>query len=329
MDAFGRRRLSAKTAAKSIRQEEGRMRQFRGFLFVMASAALFGCMPIFVKTAVANGGTSSSLVFYRFAVSLPVLFVLMRRQDKAFRPTLPILKKVLVLSTGFCLTPLLLTASYGYISSGFATTIHFIYPIFVLIGCVVFFREPLNRVKILCAALGTGGILFCCGPAAPGAAAGKILALTSGITFAVYVTCPDHSGLSGIPSFALGFLLSASAALISFFASFLDGGICFAMSPFGWLVTVFFSLSFSVGAMMLFQAGVRIIGAQRAAILSTLEPVTSIVIGILFLSEPFSLKSGFGALLVLASVVSLVALDRDKPNPPVPGPDLKTTAEYP
>jgi len=42
---------------------------------------------------------------------------------------------------------------------------------------------------------------------------------------------------------------------------------------------------------MLFQIGVGIIGSQKSGILSTFEPITSSVIGILVFNEPFGIKS--------------------------------------
>lgn len=291
------------------------MRQLRGFLFVMASAVLFGFVPLFTKVVIANGCTSSGLVFYRFLFALPFLFVLLQRQAPSFRPTAKIMKKVGLLSIGYCSTPFLLTFSYLYIPSGLSTTIHFTYPIFVLIGCVVFFHERLSRAKILCAALCIAGILLCYTPGDSGAAIGLALAFASGITYAFYMVYLDHSGLSEVPSFALGFLLASTAAVISFFAALADGGLFFSMTPFGWFVLLIASFNSSVAALMLFQVGVQIVGAQRAAILSTLEPITSIAIGVLFLSEPFSLKSLLGAALVLAAVVLLVIFDNEKTAP--------------
>ena len=56
-----------------------------------------------------------------------------------------------------------------------------------------------------------------------------------------------------------------------------------------------------IGAVMLFQKGTFLIGAQRAAILSTFEPITSIFVGILFLNETLTPR------ILLGSAITLVA----------------------
>lgn len=50
--------------------------------------------------------------------------------------------------------------------------------------------------------------------------------------------------------------------------------------------------------------GSAIVGAQDAAILSTFEPVTSMIVGILVLHESASLSSMAGCILILISVTA-------------------------
>lgn len=59
--------------------------------------------------------------------------------------------------------------------------------------------------------------------------------------------------------------------------------------------------------MGLFQKGTLLIGPQRAAMLSTFEPITSLVIGILVFNEQLSLRSAAGVTRILAAVL-LIAL---------------------
>lgn len=58
-----------------------------------------------------------------------------------------------------------------------------------------------------------------------------------------------------------------------------------------------------IGAVMLFQKGTFLIGAQRAAILSTFEPITSIFVGILFLNETLTPRILLGSAIILVAGV--------------------------
>ena len=52
-----------------------------------------------------------------------------------------------------------------------------------------------------------------------------------------------------------------------------------------------------------YQVGVKCIGPQNTAILSTFEPITSVILGILVYQESFSLRTLLGCLCILSSVI--------------------------
>ena len=59
-------------------------------------------------------------------------------------------------------------------------------------------------------------------------------------------------------------------------------------------------------AVVLFQQSTFLIGAEGASILSTLEPITSVIIGVAVFREPFGIRLLGGTILVLlASVITV------------------------
>ena len=75
----------------------------------------------------------------------------------------------------------------------------------------------------------------------------------------------------------------------------------------------------SVGAVTLFQLGVLYVGPSTSAILSTFEPITSIVCGVLILGESLSLLKIIGCVLILSGVI-LITLSESKKSPPADPP---------
>ena len=67
----------------------------------------------------------------------------------------------------------------------------------------------------------------------------------------------------------------------------------------------------TVIALSLFQLGVALCGGVKTSLLSTFEPLTSIVLGILIFREPMTLRIGIGIILILISTVLLVWVKRD------------------
>jgi drug/metabolite transporter (DMT)-like permease len=78
----------------------------------------------------------------------------------------------------------------------------------------------------------------------------------------------------------------------------------------GWIAIFAASMISTILAMGFFFAGVSRIGAGEAAVLSTIEPVVSIAIGITVLNEQLTMPRLVGALLVLVSVAVLAQLSR-------------------
>ena len=50
-------------------------------------------------------------------------------------------KIALITIFGYGGTAVLLFSSYNFIPSGMSTTIHFMYPVFTILGCMIFFKE--------------------------------------------------------------------------------------------------------------------------------------------------------------------------------------------
>jgi len=271
-------------------------------------------MPIGAKFVYAGGGNSFSLVLYRSLFALPALFILMlRNKDISMKVTKNEIKKIIILVVGgLALTPILLFSSYNFVSSGMATTIHFVYPIFVLFGCAIFFGDKISFVKILCVVLCMIGIIFLCSPLDGGSFLGLSLAFVSGITYSFYIIYLDKSGLKSMYHFKLGFYAAIVSCIVMLIFTVATGQLVVSMTPSAWIATFVFANAITVGAVVLFQIGVRTVSSQKAAILSTFEPITSILVGMLFMREIFTAKIGIGSLLIIISVIILTKFDNEK-----------------
>lgn len=298
-----------RAAARPAAAADSRPKDLQGILFVILSAVIFGCIPVITKTIYASGGNAVSAAAIRNSLIAPLLWGFLRHKGVSVRLSRRQMRRMVMLALGFASTPLLLSSSYYFISSGMATTIHFVYPVFTLLGCVLFCHAPLSGVKVLCVALCSAGILMFYTPGQSGNAAGVLLAFLSGITYSFYIIYLDQSGLGNLPSLVLAFWL----ALFSFVGQALygvfTGELFVSMTPLGWFCNLVVLMLFSQSASILFQIGVRIVGPQRASILSTFEPITSLAVGIAIYSEPFGLRTGLGVLAILAAVIILTRFD--------------------
>lgn len=285
-------------------------RYLKGCIRIILSAVIFGCMPLMAKNIYAEGVNAISLVLLRNVLALPVLYLLLRIQKVDARPGKGGLKRIVLLGLyGSVLTPALLFSSYNYISGGMATTLHFVYPIFVLLGCALLFRDKIGWVKGGCVLLCSLGMLFFYTPGESAQFFGASLAVASGVTYAAYIIYLDKSGLGRQNPFKTGFGMSAVCTVLLGSAVTASGSLTLPATVSGWLLCLLFAVAVMVGAVVLFQSGAAIVGPQRAAILSTFEPITGIAVGIMAFDEPFGVKTALGSLLILAAVLLLTIFD--------------------
>lgn len=161
------------------------MKNIKGLVMAILSSATFGLIPLFSIPLMEETGKGpvmdlDNVCFYRFLFSalLMGLIVFIGAARKlsgegklkaALRDAFAVSPKqfllLLLISVFYASTSIFLTASYtiGEIPSGIATTMHFLYPVFVTAVMIMFFGEKITLVKGLAVALAFGGVFFLSG----------------------------------------------------------------------------------------------------------------------------------------------------------------------
>lgn len=282
----------------------------KGYFFIIASAVIFGCMPLMAKGIYAEGVTPLSLVLFRNAFSIPVLAVLsLRYQGSLSVPRKVVLPMSITSLMGCCVTPTLLFSSYRFIPSGTATVFHFVYPAVVVLAGVLFLRQKLRIGTLISVLVCVAGICLFYDPGQPLNWQGSALALLSGVTYAVYILLLPPFREKGVTGFRFSFYTAAICAAATLILCLASGQLVFPVTLGGWGLCLLFALTVNVGAVVLFQQGTFLIGGQRASILSTMEPVTGVLVGALVFRETVSFQTAAGAVLVIAASVLIAVFD--------------------
>ncbi len=275
----------------------------KGILFTFLSAVIFGFTPILVRISYNGGANGITIAFLRAYLALPFLYALVRRHGDSLGLSPKELKTVLMLGcVGSAATTLCLYISYNYISVGMATTLHFIYPLLVSIGCVLFLHQKLLSYQKTSLLLGCAGILLFMDFHSSGSMMGVFLALLSGVCYAFHISYMSASGIQDMYFFKLSFYLCLVMGTVCGLFGLATGNLALDMTKTACFFALMVSLLTSVGAISLLQLGIRLTGPSTAAILSTLEPITSVVLGILILHEELSVLKLLGCVLILSSV---------------------------
>lgn len=274
------------------------------------SGILFGTMPLMAKSAYALGSNAYTVAFGRFSTG--ALFsgiILLVRYGTVFKVSSKQLIKIAVLSTFFSAMPCMLYGSYRYIDSGLATTLHFTYPIIVMLISVLVFKAKFSGRSVLCLLMCVAGILCLCNSGGSMDGRGMLLAAGSGAVYAVYISGVEHSGLKELPVLLITFWLSVFSAAEIMLFSVPRHQLLLTLSWRVWISYTGLGLVAMVIAASLFQLGIKKCGGVKSSMLSTIEPVTGVLIGALIFQEKITVRSAIGMSLILLSVLLLTLAD--------------------
>ena len=285
------------------------MKKHIGMLAAILSAVIFGISPILVRFTFQGGSNGITATFLRSILAIPILYLILRQKKTSLRLTKKECGDVILFGLlGVTFTAVALTVSYQYIPVGISTTLHFIYPMLVTAAGVLFFHEKIGKSKAAALLLAFAGVLFFMEKNGEINLIGVALALLSGVTYTFYMLGIERTGLKEIPFFKLSFYFCIVASISTGILGLATGKLQLHLTPEAWFFSFLVAILVSVGALSLFQIGIKSVGSSAAAILSTLEPITSILLGALILKEVITFQKLIGCLLILLSVILMTAL---------------------
>lgn len=275
----------------------------KGYIYTALSAIIFGLMPLLTKIIIARGATSLTIAFFRvFYVTIVLFFVLKIKKIDLYLEKRDLLSVVLTSIFGSGLTIIILNESYNYVDTGIATSLHFLYPLFVAILCCFFYGEKIKKKQIISLSFALVGII-CFMSKGNGSLFGYFLAIASGLTYAFYLVKMDKTGLVKMNALKLSFYLALFTTIEIFIINLFMQDVVFKLDAIAYGLLSVLALSSSFLATVLLQKGVLLLGSTRASFICLLEPVTSMIVGILWLNEALTLNKGLGGLAIIISLI--------------------------
>jgi drug/metabolite transporter (DMT)-like permease len=269
---------------------------------VLLSALGFGSIALFAKIAYASGVSPSALLALRFLLAIVILapLVWVKRLRLPRGRTL----------AGFILMGLLYTAqaqSYFnallYASSGLVGLLLYIYPILVTILAVFLGWEKLDRRMLVLMTLACLGLAITLGGKLQGQPFGIFLGILAAMIYAVYILLGNRLSRDTHPLAATLVILTTAGCSNGAIA--IASGATLPASIGGWLAVGAIALFCTAMAIAAFLSGVKQIGASQASIISTLEPIITLTIGVSVLRENASSSQLLGGAMVLLAVILL------------------------
>lgn len=285
-------------------------------LLVLIGAIGYSSKAIFIKLAYRYDVDSVSLVALRMAFSLP-FFLLAAwwsqrdRQEQDYTLTRQRWGHIILLGIlGYYLASLFDFWSLQYLSAGLARLILFVYPTLVLLLSAIFLGRRIRWGEVIAVLITYLGVAIAFSQSVEVYQSqhfwwGVLLSFGSALSFALYLIGSGEY----LPK--MGTLRYTSLTMtIACLAILVHHGIQHQWALFHFPAPVYYlcigmSLLATVIPSFMVAEGIRRIGAGPASIVSSVGPISTIMLASVFLGEYFGTWQWIGAILVIAGVLLL------------------------
>lgn len=274
-----------------------------GALLILLSAACFGVMPLFGRQAYAAGADAQAILLLRFSIAAACLVVIMLIKREPWPRGRLALGLLAMGAVGYAGQAFSYFTALRYASASLTALLLYTFPVIVTLIAAFWLREPLTRRKVVALVLASLGLALTVGDALSGSLTGIAFGLSAALIYSIYI--------------AVGTRLTPRAgALASSSLVMLGGALTFGLVSLwhppalpqlasGWLAVVAIGLLCSVIAALAFFAGLARLGASEAAMLSTFEPVVTVVLAAWLLGERLTASQWAGGAVIIAAVLLL------------------------
>ena len=290
-----------------------------GIFYAVISSMSFGFSPLFSLALIAAGLTDFDILSYRWLIAGIVLMLYAVCKKKSLRlNSFDEAWKIILLSALRAITSVTLLIGYVNISSGIAATINFMYPVIVTLTMVIFFGEKRSAVDYLAILASIFGVyLLASGDSIVAHGGNTKLGLTcsliSAFSFAAYYIVMKQVKADKIEVVKFTTWIMMLSALYFIICAFIFNGKLTIITDVKSLLN---ALGLGLWATMVSNItgvkGIRRIGPTMTSVLGALQPVTAVILGVLFLGEHLYLRSLIGISIILVAVCIIVLHQKNR-----------------
>lgn len=235
------------------------------------------------------------------------------------------LKLFLMGALGYGSMSLFFAASLQFLSASLAEMMLFTYPVLVSILSFLIGNEQFNWQKGAALTICLLGLFFILGISFSGIShIGILLGLSSAIVYSCYILIGKRV-LQDVHSLVATTYVSSAAALTFAAYTLATNQLILTLPMNGWLALIGTATFGTIIGILGFFAGLSKIGAANAAIISTAEPVLTVLLSVLVLGEELTILQGLGILLVISSILLLQFFNTEFDNEKITTTSYRTS----
>ncbi len=281
----------------------------KGYAFAAIAAATYGMLPLFTLPLYADGMNTNSVLLLRYVFAILIMGAMVPSKGGHFRlprsQILPILSMDILMS----LSSIFLFTSYIYMDASIASTMLFVYPLFVAVIMAIAFREKLSWLVYLCMLVAIFGIflLYKTSDGATLSLVGTLFVMASALSYAAYIVGANLPMMRTIPTVKITFYVLLFGISVFIVRCFCGAELTLPSTWWLWLDIVALALFPTAISFLCATTATQCIGSTPTAILGAIEPITAILIGVSVFAERLTPRDCLGIFLIIFAVTCVVA----------------------
>src|SRR6266516_3219263 len=275
----------------------------RATLMIITSAFSFGSISVLTVLTTRSDTPLLTVMVWRYLLAAVILGIVVRIALIRSIPQRRVVQIMLMGGCGQALITYLSLHALEYIAVGPLAFLFYTYPAWVAAIAAIRRTEPLTPVRVLALILALAGVTIMVGaPTGKLNPVGVVLALASALLYSAYLPALGHLQ-QGVPALLATFLLISGAAIAFVFAALFAGELFLPRSTPVWVNIFLLVFVSTVVAFWSLIKGLSVLGPVRTAIIATVEPFFTAVLGVLVLGNQFSTATLIGGVLIAAAVL--------------------------
>lgn len=281
-----------------------------GYSAGIITGITYGLNPLFGIPLMNDGASIDSILFFRYGFSVVLLAAFLILSRQSFKVTPKQLGILLILGLLYTSSSICLFESYKYIASGLATTLIFLYPVFVAIIMVVLRVYPTWQVWLAILATFVGVLILAQSDDTQTIdPIGILLALGSGLSYAIFIVIVNSSRIIRPISSTMLTFYSLSVGMVIFYINTLLSPNDLTTGINGssaWLCLIGLAILPTIISTATLALSTRKIGATKASVLGVFEPITAIMVGTIAFNEPITTNIIVGISIAIAAIIFMI-----------------------
>lgn len=275
----------------------------RATMLIVISALSFGSISVLTVLTTSAGTHLLTAMAWRYVLGAMFLGAVAQTRQITTIQKRRILQIMLIGGVGQALITYLSLHALEYIPVGPLAFLFYTYPAWVALVAAIRRTERLTPIRVSALVLALAGVTIMVGtPTERLNPVGVMLALASAVLYSGYLPALEHLQ-EGIPALLATFLLIAGAAISFVIVALVSGDLVVPTGTAVWSNILLLALVSTVIAFSALIKGLAVLGPVRTAIIATVEPFFTAVLGAVVLGSRLGISTLIGGILIASAVL--------------------------